>query len=60
MAAPYSNMDSMDDMFIGDGGFEFGASIDFLNHWSSDQQQLTLPAIARPDPVTWNVQPAPE
>lgn len=60
MAAPHSNMDSMDDMFASDGGFDFGASLDFLNRWNSDQQQLTLPAIASPAPVTWNVQPAPE
>jgi hypothetical protein len=51
-------MDSMNDMFIGDGGSDFGASLDFLNRWNSDQQQLTLPNTASPAPVTWNAQPA--
>jgi hypothetical protein len=58
MAVPHSNMDSMDDMFAGDGGFDYGASLDFLNRWTSDQQQLTLPNTASPAPVAWNAQPA--
>jgi hypothetical protein len=58
MAAPHSNMDSMDDMFAGDGGFDFGASLDFLNRWNSVQQQPALPATVSLAPVTWDVQPA--
>ena len=51
-------MDATEDIFVDDGGFDYGASIDFLRRWDSNPQQVTLPVIASPAPVTWEVQSA--